>query len=93
MIITRTSTTLIFSAQRGFEPFYYTALTHFYGSETPEETINLEEWKKFFGGKVPEKDLNEFIYGFSRSQMSNLYMHIEKRSRASAGRQCKVSTR
>lgn len=65
-------------AQRGFEPFYYTALTHFYGSETPEETINLEEWKKFFGGKVPEKDLNEFIYGFSRSQMSNLYMHIEK---------------
>ena len=65
-------------SQQGFEPFYYTALTNFYGSEMPEEKINLEEWKKFFGGKIPEKDLNEFIYGFSRSQMSNLYMHIEK---------------
>lgn len=67
-------------SQPGFEPFYYTALSPFFGSETPEETLNMAEWKDFFGGKVPEKDIREFIYTYTRPAMTALYMHIEKGS-------------
>ncbi|RPD42608.1 hypothetical protein [Chitinophaga barathri] len=66
------------SSQPGFEPFYYTALSPFYGNETPEEPLNLKEWNDFFGGKIPEKDIREFIYTYTRPQMSTLYLHIEK---------------
>ncbi|WP_341843054.1 hypothetical protein [Chitinophaga caseinilytica] len=62
----------------GFEPFYYTALTDYYAAETPEQTLNLQEWGTFFNGKVSKDDLTEFIYTYSRPQMSTLYNHIEK---------------
>ncbi|MBO9154976.1 hypothetical protein ACFOTA_22360 [Chitinophaga sp. GCM10012297] len=65
-------------SQSGFEPFYYTALSPFFGSEIPEETLNIGEWNNFFGGKVPEKDILQFVYTFTRPEMSALYTHIEK---------------
>ncbi len=62
----------------GFEPFYYTALIDYYAAETPEQQLNLKEWGTFFKGKVNEHDLQEFIYYYTRPQMSALYNHIEK---------------
>lgn len=65
-------------ASEGFEPFYYTALSNYYGMSEPEEQVNLREWKTFFSGKATDKDIREFIYTYSRPQMTVLYNHIEK---------------
>lgn len=66
------------SAQQGFEPFYYTGLSVYYGLEESEENVNLREWNTFFNGKIKEKDLREFIYTYSRPQMAALYTYIDK---------------
>lgn len=65
-------------ANPGFEPFYYTALSNYYGVEEPEEQVNLREWDAFFSGKATVTDIREFIYNYSRQQMTVLYNHIEK---------------
>ncbi|MRG47343.1 hypothetical protein GFS24_19645 [Chitinophaga sp. SYP-B3965] len=65
-------------AKQGFEPFYYTGLTSYYGMEESEQTINLKEWSAFFKEKVKENDLNEFIYGYTRPDLAALYAFIDK---------------
>ncbi|WP_343701397.1 hypothetical protein [Chitinophaga sp.] len=67
-------------AANGFEPFYYTGLAEYYGSEASEEDLNLRDWHAFFSGKATEKDIREFIYTYTRPQMATLYNHIEKGS-------------
>lgn len=65
--------------RKGFEPFFYTSLSIYYGMETPtEEALNLEEWGAFFRGNTTEKDIREFVYTYSRAQMAALYQSIEK---------------
>lgn len=66
------------SAKQGFEPFYYTGLTSYYGKEEPEENVNLREWSTFFKEKIKENDLNEFIYGYTRPDLAALYAFIDK---------------
>lgn len=66
------------AAQQGFEPFYYTSLTSYYGLDEPEENVNLREWGTFFQEKITEKDLRTFIYAYTRPQMAALYALIDK---------------
>ncbi|WP_217603570.1 PA2169 family four-helix-bundle protein [Chitinophaga sp. GbtcB8] len=69
------------AAGKGFEPFYYTSLAQYYGVDEPEQAANLREWSTFFSGKsakVTDKDLLEFIYTYSRPQMTALYTSIDK---------------
>ncbi|AWO00688.1 hypothetical protein DLD77_02745 [Chitinophaga alhagiae] len=67
-------------ARDGFEPFYYTGLAEYYGSEVAEEDINLRDWHAFFSGRATAKDIREFVYTYAHPQMTALYNHIEKGS-------------
>lgn len=66
------------AAQQGFEPFYYTSLSVYYGSEEPEENVLIKEWSAFFKEKIAEQDLRVFIYNYSRPEMAALYTLIDK---------------
>lgn len=55
----------------GYEPFYYTALTNFFGDPTPsEETANVADWQNYAGKEVTVKDIRECIYTYPKEQLS-----------------------
>ena len=55
----------------GYEPFYYTALTNFFGDPTPsEETANVADWQNYTGSKVTAKDIRECIYTYPKEQLA-----------------------
>ncbi|MBS0026627.1 hypothetical protein ACTJJ0_02255 [Chitinophaga sp. 22321] len=60
-----------FAKGGGYEPFYYTSLTSFYGDPTPsEETANVNDWQKYTGSKVTAKAIRECIYSYKQEQLS-----------------------
>ncbi|HVI47438.1 MAG TPA: hypothetical protein VM802_21375 [Chitinophaga sp.] len=55
---------------QGYEPFYYTALSRFYGDITPtEESVNVSEWQRYAGSKITAPDIREYIYTYKFDQM------------------------
>jgi hypothetical protein len=55
----------------GYEPFYYTSLSVFYGDPTPsEETANVSDWQNYTGNKITAKDIRECIYTYQVEQLS-----------------------
>lgn len=62
---------------KGYTPFYYTALSQYYLDDNDEKTANVSEWQQFFKTASP-KDIQEFVYSYSRPQMTAIYNHIEK---------------
>jgi hypothetical protein len=60
-----------YSKGEGYEPFYYTALSNFYGNPTPsEEAANVSDWQNYAGDKVTGKDIRECIYTYKQEQLS-----------------------
>lgn len=60
-----------YSKGGGYEPFYYTSLSNFYGDPTPsEETANVGDWQNYTGSKVTAKDIRECIYTYKVEQLS-----------------------
>lgn len=60
-----------FSKGSGYEPFYYTSLSSFYGDPTPsEETANVSDWQNYTGSSVTAKDIREGIYTYKQEQLS-----------------------
>lgn len=56
---------------KGYEPFYYSTLTSFYGDPTPsEESANVADWRRLTGGKVTARDIRECIYTYPQEQLS-----------------------
>lgn len=57
----------------GYEPFYYTSLSGFYGDPTPSEEItNVADWQNYTGKKVTEKDIREYIYTYPKELFSTI---------------------
>ncbi|MGR5396958.1 hypothetical protein, partial [Vibrio alginolyticus] len=55
----------------GYEPFYYTSLSVFYGDPTPSEaTSNVADWQEYAGKKVTGKDIREYIYTYKPEQFA-----------------------
>lgn len=66
-------------------PFHYTGWIKYYDEyfEGPQDSVtipdaNLKEWSAYTGGRIPQAELDSFIYAFPYGSLSSLYYNIEK---------------
>lgn len=61
-----------YQSGKGYEPFYYTGMSPFYeDATTPSETeVNVSDWQRFTGDKVKAADIREYIYTYTKDEMS-----------------------
>lgn len=64
----------------GYKPFYYTGLNFLYQEQEPAEVSDLlaKEWAAYCGQPVTAPDAKIFVNKFARTDINNLYTHIEK---------------
>ncbi|MEO6729639.1 MAG: hypothetical protein ABIN01_00350 [Ferruginibacter sp.] len=64
----------------GYKPFYYTGLNFLYQDQEPAEVSDLlaKEWAAYCGQPVTTPDAKIFVNKFARTDINNLYTHIEK---------------
>ncbi|MBC9934600.1 hypothetical protein [Chitinophaga qingshengii] len=55
----------------GYEPFYYSGLSPFYDDAASSEyDINIGDWQRFTGDKVKAADIREYVYTYTKEEMS-----------------------
>lgn len=61
-----------YQSGKGFEPFYYTGMSPFYDEATSPSELeeNISDWQRFTGDKVKAADIREYIYTYTKEQMS-----------------------
>ncbi|MEO6722637.1 MAG: hypothetical protein ABIN67_19865, partial [Ferruginibacter sp.] len=64
----------------GYKPFYYTGYNFLYDENEPVEVSDLlaNEWATYCGSPVTPVDAKLFMNKFTRKEVNNLYLNIEK---------------
>lgn len=64
----------------GYRPFYYTGYSFLYDNNEPASTTDMfaDEWAAYCGTEVKAKDAKMLVNKFSRTDLNNLYYHLEK---------------
>jgi hypothetical protein len=70
------------SANKTYQPFYYTNSHFLYDSEepVPVSTVLAKEWSDYCGNGVTQKDAIQFVNKYSLKDVTNLYYSIEKKT-------------
>ena len=64
----------------GYRPFYYSSYVFLYDENEPTSVMDLlaEEWSAYCGSPVTAAEAKDFVTEFSRKDINNLYLNIEK---------------